>query len=140
MVLNNNLITNRKIIPQTIGNFYAELYWAAFHQMVVFGDWATLAVEWLGDGGGALFPQSGPVVTHGVPERGIPVGVLVALGLCFVPEAFEVLREFAVAFFVSPCLKFRRECEVSRKHGLDAGSASFCLGLPWRLGRRYRLW
>jgi len=27
MVLNNNLITNRKIIPQTVINFYAERYW-----------------------------------------------------------------------------------------------------------------
>jgi hypothetical protein len=26
MVLNNNLITNRKIVPQTVVNFYAERY------------------------------------------------------------------------------------------------------------------
>jgi endonuclease I len=36
MVLNNNLITNRKIIPQTIGNFYAELYWVYADHRVSF--------------------------------------------------------------------------------------------------------
>ena len=62
MVLNNNLITNQKIMPQTVNNFYAERYWADSQDSIANADRALYEVKQQGRGHYRFFTPATPAM------------------------------------------------------------------------------